>query len=179
MHGVNPVTRTGGLIPVASRPCPTRHPSAVERVVDLVGDGVTTVRFGDRVYTSGTAQRFYDGAYLEREVLLRPAWQVSIHCHLSVFVLAAWARPINPPYADSLPAPSSSGTRIKMNRFSVPRREWRRPALRPCILGPPAQSVPASATAGTDCGVALVAASKAQITSSITLQPDYRENVDG
>ena len=73
--GVNPVDtyrRAGNAAP--KQPLPYTPGSDASGVVESVGTGVTSVMVGDRVYTSGTASGFYDGAYAER--VLCDAWQV-------------------------------------------------------------------------------------------------------
>jgi NADPH2:quinone reductase len=73
--GVNPVDtyrRAGNAAP--KQPLPYTPGSDASGVVESTGPGVTGVKVGDRVYTSGTASGFYDGAYAER--VLCDAWQV-------------------------------------------------------------------------------------------------------
>lgn len=73
--GVNPVDtyrRAGNVVP--KQPLPYTPGSDASGVVESVGAGVTSVKVGDRVYTSGTTSGFYDGAYAER--VLCDAWQV-------------------------------------------------------------------------------------------------------
>jgi NADPH:quinone reductase len=73
--GVNPVDtyrRAGSAVP--KQPLPYTPGSDASGVVESVGAGVSGVKVGDRVYTSGTASGFYDGAYAERA--LCDAWQV-------------------------------------------------------------------------------------------------------
>ena len=73
--GVNPVDtyrRAGNAAP--KQPLPYTPGSDASGVVESVGPEVTGVKVGDRVYTSGTASGFYDGAYAER--VLCDAWQV-------------------------------------------------------------------------------------------------------
>jgi NADPH2:quinone reductase len=73
--GVNPVDtyrRAGNA--ASKQPLPYTPGSDASGVVESVGAGVTSVKVGDRVYTSGTASGFYDGAYAER--VLCDAWQV-------------------------------------------------------------------------------------------------------
>ncbi len=73
--GVNPVDtyrRAGNATP--KQPLPYTPGSDASGAVESVGAGVTGVKVGDRVYTSGTASGFYDGAYAER--VLCDTWQV-------------------------------------------------------------------------------------------------------
>ena len=73
--GVNPVDtyrRAGNAVP--KQPLPYTPGSDASGTVESVGAGVTGLKAGDRVYTSGTASGLYDGAYAER--VLCDAWQV-------------------------------------------------------------------------------------------------------
>src|SRR5258708_5435459 len=73
--GVNPVDtyrRAGNAVP--KQPLPYTPGSDASGTVESVGDGGTSVKVGDRVYTSGTAGAYYDGAYAEQ--VLCDDWQV-------------------------------------------------------------------------------------------------------
>src|SRR5579862_1312029 len=73
--GVNPIDtyrRAGTAVPKPS--LPYTPGSDASGVVESVGDGVTSVKVDDRVYTSGTTSGNSDGAYGER--VLCDAWQV-------------------------------------------------------------------------------------------------------
>jgi NADPH2:quinone reductase len=93
--GVNPVDTYRRAGNAAQKPAlPYTPGSDASGVVESVDANVKGVKAGDRVYTSGTASGFYDGAYAER--VLCEAWQVHT---LPPQVSFAQGAAMNVPYA--------------------------------------------------------------------------------
>src|SRR5579859_8020831 len=93
--GVNPVDtyrRAGAAVP--KQALPYTPGSDASGVVESIGEGVTQVKVGDRVYTTGSVSGIFDGAYAER--VLCDAWQVHL---LPPNVPFSQGAAINVPYA--------------------------------------------------------------------------------
>jgi len=168
--GVNPVDTYRRAGNAAQKPSlPYTPGSDASGVVESVGAEVTSVKVGDRVYTSGTASGSYDGAYAERA--LCDAWQVH---PLPPQVSFAQGAAMNLPYATAyralfIKAHAQKGETVLVHGASggvgIAAVQLAR-ALGLNIIG----------TAGTERGLARVRDQGAQHVLDHT-QPDYLEKL--
>lgn len=168
--GVNPVDtyrRTGNAVP--KQALPYTPGSDASGVVESVGDGVTRVKVGDRVYTSGTASGVFDGAYAER--VLCDDWQVHA---LPQNVSFSQGAAMNVPYATAyralfIRARAQKGETVLVHGASggvgIAAVQLARP-----------HGLTVIGTAGTERGITLVREQGAHHVLNHT-QPDYLEKL--
>jgi NADPH2:quinone reductase len=168
--GVNPVDtyrRAGNVAP--KQPLPYTPGSDAGGVVESVGAGVTSVKAGDRVYTSGTASGFYDGAYAER--VLCDAWQVH---PLPPQVSFSQGAAMNVPYATAYRALFVKA-RAQKDETALVHGASGGVGIAAVQLAR-AHGLTVIGTAGTERGLALVRAQGVRHVLDHT-QPDYLEKL--